>query len=66
MAQGREDQDGRQPADGGPERYPPVRQDDSVELPVETTGETRTFDPSADAPTPQGPDDQDPAEGKRD
>jgi len=60
MAQGRENQG------GGPERYPPVRQDDSVEPPAETSGEPRTFDPSADAPTPQGPRDQDPAEGKRD
>ncbi|HVI31873.1 hypothetical protein [Phenylobacterium sp.] len=60
----------------GAERYPPARRDDSVEA----SGETRSFDPSADAPTPrQGAGDTsptsanegrlgpgaDPAEGKR-
>jgi hypothetical protein len=56
---------------GGPERYPQVDQTDAV------TGEPRSFDPSADAPTPrQGAGDTDgsrghmgpggdPAEGKR-
>jgi hypothetical protein len=97
MAQGREGQDddkltpGRnrnaaRPLDaaddkGSPERYPPVRQDDAVELAALTEGdadEPRSFDPSADAPTPrQGAGDGsapisrhtgpggDPAEGKR-
>ncbi|MDB5451333.1 MAG: hypothetical protein JWQ52_2461 [Phenylobacterium sp.] len=69
---------------GGPERYPPVSQTDSVERTGRTdavTGERRSFDPSADAPTPrQGAGDGsipaskgeaqlgpggDPAEGKR-
>ncbi|HEY8573726.1 hypothetical protein [Phenylobacterium sp.] len=75
------DENGAQPLNasdnkGGPERYPSVRQDDSVE-----SGEQRSFDPSADAPTPrQGAGDSsqptsanegrigpggDPAEGKR-
>jgi hypothetical protein len=61
----------------GPERYPSVRQDDSVD----SGAEQRSFDPSADAPTPrQGAGDGgapasanegrigpggDPAEGKR-
>ena len=57
---------------GGPERYPKVDQSDAVQ------GEARSFDPSADAPTPrQGAGDGtapggrhmgpggDPAEGKR-
>ena len=56
---------------GGPERYPSVDQTDAV------VGERRSFDPSADAPTPrQGAGDSsadaghlgprgDPAEGKR-
>jgi hypothetical protein len=62
----------------GPERYPPVRQDDAVES--AGTGERRSFDPSKDAPSqpPQGAGDTspstasdrlgprgDPAEGKR-
>jgi hypothetical protein len=62
----------------GPERYPPVRQDDAVES--AGTGERRSFDPRKDAPSqpPQGADDTsaanasdrlgprgDPAEGKR-
>ena len=41
---------------GGAERYPSVRQDDSVERTGRTeavTGESRSFDPSADAPTPR-------------
>jgi hypothetical protein len=33
---------------GGPERYPPVRQDDGVEV-----GESRSFDPNVEAPTPR-------------
>jgi hypothetical protein len=59
-----------------PERYPSVRQDDAIE----GSGEKRSFDPRADAPTPrQGAGDSspatnqgrlgpeaDPAEGKRD
>jgi hypothetical protein len=61
---------------GGPERYPPVAKDDSIQ-----PGERRSFDPRADAPTPRqgagdgsapastqegrtGPE-GDPAEGKR-
>jgi hypothetical protein len=56
---------------GGPERYPQVDQTDAV------TGESRSFDPAADAPTPrQGAGDSDglpghmgpggdPVEGKR-
>lgn len=61
---------------GGPERYPPVAKDDSVQ-----PGESRSFDPNVDAPTPRqgagdgsapsstqqgrtGPE-GDPAEGKR-
>jgi len=71
------------PDEGGPERYPSVRQDDAIERTgraEEVTGESRTFDPSADAPTPRqgagdgssgsrqdgfkGPE-GDPAEGKR-
>jgi len=70
--------------DGGAERYPSVRQDDAVERTgrtEEVTGESRSFDPRADAPTPrQGAGDTspetakqqgfegpagDPAEGKR-
>ena len=46
--------------DGGPERYPSVRQDDAVErtgrteeVTGEATGESRSFDPRADAPTPR-------------
>jgi hypothetical protein len=35
----------------GPERYPSVRQDDAVERTGQ--GEQRSFDPSADAPTPR-------------
>jgi hypothetical protein len=67
---------------GGPERYPTVRQDDSVERTGRAeavTGESRSFDPSKDAPSnpPQGAGDTsaqapanegphgDPAEGKR-
>jgi hypothetical protein len=65
---------------GGPERYPPVNQTDVVERSGRgeaPAGEPRSFDPSADAPTPRegasdgssdlrhmGPD-GDPAEGKR-
>lgn len=68
----------------GPERYPSVRQDDAIERTgrgEQVTGEGRSFDPSADAPTPrQGAGDGsaphaanegrigpggDPAEGKR-
>jgi hypothetical protein len=44
------------PDQGGPERYPAVRQDDAVEATgrtEEVTGERRSFDPSADAPTPR-------------
>jgi hypothetical protein len=56
-----------EPGESGPgERYPPVRRDDSVEPIAESTSQARTFDPSADARTPAGPADQDPAEGKRD
>jgi|GEM_PF-1093355 hypothetical protein len=59
---------------GGPERYPSVDQSDAVQ------GESRSFDPSADAPTPRqgagdgspGASDEgrlgpggDPAEGRR-
>ena len=44
--------------EGGPERYPSVRQDDAVERTGRTeelTGEPepRSFDPRADAPTPR-------------
>ena len=42
--------------DGGPERYPSVRQDDAVERTGRTeqvTGQSRSFDPRADAPTPR-------------
>ena len=47
-----------QPTSERPERYPPVRQDDSIEAPPEG----RSFDPSANAPTPrQGADDDAPA-----
>ena len=65
------------PDEGGPERYPSVRQDDAVE----GAAEHRSFDPSVSAPTPrQGAGDTapeaarqggfegpqcDPAEGKR-
>jgi hypothetical protein len=41
---------------GGPERYPSVRQDDAVERTgrtEEVTGEGRSFDPGGDAPTPR-------------
>src|SRR4051794_25664757 len=63
-----------------PERYPSVRQDDSIESPGEGSGEHRSFAPRADAPTPRqgagdtspainqgrlGPE-ADPVEGKRD
>jgi hypothetical protein len=70
--------------DSGAERYPAVRQDDAVERTGRTeqvTGEGRSFEPGADAPTPrQGAGDTspevakqqafkgpegDPAEGKR-
>jgi len=68
--------DKEQPTEAAPERYPSVRQDDSIETP----GEGRSFDPSVSAPTPRqgaGDDAQaagegrlgpegDPAEGKRD
>lgn len=40
------------PDEGGPERYPAVRQDDAVERTgrtKEVTGESRTFDPSSTA-----------------
>jgi hypothetical protein len=43
--------------DGGPERYPSVRQDDAVERTgriEEVTGERRSFDPPVDAPDPKG------------
>jgi hypothetical protein len=68
--------DQEQPTSVTPERYPSVRQDDSIEAPAEG----RSFDPSVDAPTPRqgagdtspavnqgrlGPE-ADPAEGKRD
>ncbi|WP_374467773.1 hypothetical protein [Phenylobacterium sp.] len=70
----------------GAERYPSVRQDDSVERTGRTeqvtgeSGEPRSFDPAADAPTRQGAGDTtaptsanegrlgpgaDPVEGKR-
>ncbi|RAK57471.1 hypothetical protein [Phenylobacterium deserti] len=42
---------------GGVERYPSVRQDDAVEATGRTeqvTGESRSFDASADASTPEG------------
>ena len=78
------DENGAQPLNAsdnqrGPERYPSVRQDDAVE--GGDPNEPRSFDPSADAPTPrQGAGDGgaprsvnegrigpggDPAEGKR-
>lgn len=45
---------------GGPERYPSVRQDDAVErtgrgeaVTGQSSGEQRSFDPAADAPTPR-------------
>ncbi|MFL5295574.1 MAG: hypothetical protein ACJ798_04250 [Phenylobacterium sp.] len=62
-----------------PERYPSVRQDDSVESPADGSGESRSFDPGVNAPTPRqgagdasrsvnegrlGPE-ADPVEGKR-
>jgi hypothetical protein len=65
---------------GGAERYPAVDQTDAVERTGQTSGEPRSFDPAADAPTPrQGAGDSsaasteearlgpqgDPAEGKR-
>ncbi len=70
------------PDEGGPERYPAVDQSDAVERtsrPGAPADEPRSFDPSADAPTPrEGPADGgapagdgrlgpagDPAEGKR-
>ncbi|HEY0435241.1 MAG TPA: hypothetical protein VGC92_01275 [Phenylobacterium sp.] len=65
MAQGPEAPNAGAANDDAPERYPPVRQDDSVELPGEASGGA-VFDPDADAPTPPGPGDQDPVEGKRD
>jgi hypothetical protein len=53
--------DQEQPTEVAPERYPSVRQDDSIETPAEG----RSFDPSGDAPTPrQGAGDA--AEGKQD
>ena len=67
------------PDRGVPERYPPVDRTDAVQ-PAGRAGEPRSFDPSADAPTPrQGAGDGsseatpaghmgpkgDPAEGKR-
>jgi hypothetical protein len=55
--------------DGGPERYPSVRQDDAVERTGrsdEVVGEGRTFDPNADAPTPrQGAGDTSPEAAKQ-
>lgn len=54
----------------GPERYPSVRQDDAVERTgrvEEVTGESRSFDPRADAPTPrQGAGDTAPETAKQD
>src|SRR5436309_1825809 len=46
------------PDDGGPERYPSVRQDDAVERTgrseqIGSDDEPRSFDPRADAPTPK-------------
>jgi len=56
--------------DGGPERYPSVRQDDAVERTgrtEEVVGEGRTFDPRADAPTPrQGAGDTSPEASRQD
>lgn len=85
QTEGRKENDAKplnsSPDEGGPERYPSVRQDDAVERTGRTeqvTGESRSFDPRADAPTPrQGAGDGsakqqgfeggqgDPAEGKR-
>ena len=80
---GRKENDARplnaSPDDGGPERYPSVRQDDAVERTgraEEVTGERRSFDPApkqgAGDTSPEaakqdgfrGPE-GDPAEGKR-
>jgi len=56
--------------DGGAERYPSVRQDEAVERTGRTeqvTGESRSFDPRADAPTPrQGAGDASPKAAKQD
>lgn len=44
------------PDDGGPERYPSVRQDDAVERTgraEQVTGESRSFEPPRGAPTPK-------------
>ena len=44
------------PDEGGPERYPAVRQDDAVERTGrsdEVTGEGRTFDPASSAGSPR-------------
>ena len=65
-----DDRKKRRKDEAGAERYPPVRQDDSVDpsgrLPAGTSGERRSFetpDPSTDEGRlgPRG----DPAEGKR-
>lgn len=59
--------------EGGPERYPSVRQDDAVERTGRTeqvagqaAAENRSFDPRADAPTPrQGAGDTSPEAAKQ-
>jgi hypothetical protein len=41
---------------GGPERYPPVRQDDAVDR-TGLSEQVRSFDPADEAPTPRDVDD---------
>lgn len=55
--------------DGGPERYPSVRQDDAVERTGRTaavTGEDRTFEPGANPQPRQGAGDTSPEAARND